>query len=200
MAYKLEGDLLEVCTCHILCPCWVGEDPDKGICDASMAYHFKKGEIEGVDVSGLTVGLSSHIPGNVLEGNWQVCLYISEEASDEQMNAIIKAWKGELGGPLADLAQLVGKVVKVERAPIKFDVVKGKGTYKIGDVVDTDLAPYEGPTGEPTRLVESIFSTIPGSPAYVGKASFFRMKNPAINVDVDLKGHNAISGPFRMEA
>src|SRR5215471_16055767 len=30
MAYEVEGQLLEVCTCNILCPCWVGEDPDNG--------------------------------------------------------------------------------------------------------------------------------------------------------------------------
>lgn len=200
MAYKLEGELLEVCTCQILCPCWVGEDPDKGFCNASLAYHFRKGHIEGVDVSGLTVGASTHIPGNVLDGDWRVCLYISEEASEEQMDAILRAWQGELGGPLADLAQLVGEVVAVERAPIHFDVVEGKGTYRIGEVVDAELAPYAGPTGEPTKLVESIFSTIPGSPAYVGKASRFRMNNPAIGVNEDLQGHNAISGPFAMEA
>lgn len=200
MAYKLEGELLEVCTCQILCPCWVGEDPDKGICNASLAYHFRKGEIEGVDVSGITVGFSAHIPGNVLNGDWRVCVYISDRASDEQMDAILRAWQGELGGPLADLAQLVGEVVKVERAPITFDVEKGKGVYRIGEVVEAELAPYQGPTGEPTKLVESIFSTIPGSPAYVGKASRFRMNNPAIGVDEDLSGYNAISGPFAMEA
>ena len=33
MAYQLEGRLLEVCTCDMLCPCWVGEDPDGGTCD-----------------------------------------------------------------------------------------------------------------------------------------------------------------------
>ncbi|MFI5019627.1 MAG: DUF1326 domain-containing protein, partial [Dongiales bacterium] len=32
MGYRLEGDLLEVCDCNILCPCWVGEDPDNGTC------------------------------------------------------------------------------------------------------------------------------------------------------------------------
>jgi len=25
MAYDIEGKLLEVCTCNVLCPCWVGE-------------------------------------------------------------------------------------------------------------------------------------------------------------------------------
>ena len=200
MGYKLNGELLEVCTCKILCPCWVGEDPDHGTCESSMAYHFKKGEIEGIDVSGITVGLSTHIPGNVLDGNWRVSVYVSDNASDEQMDAVLRVFKGELGGPMADLAGLVGEVISVDRVPITFDVEQGKGVYRIADVVEADLAPYQGPTGEPTKLVESIFSTIPGSPAYVGKAPRFRMKNPAIDADIDIEGYNAISGPFQMEA
>ena len=27
MAYRLQGSILEVCTCKVLCPCWIGEDP-----------------------------------------------------------------------------------------------------------------------------------------------------------------------------
>ena len=66
MGYHLEGVLLEVCTCNVLCPCWIGEDPDFGTCDAILAYHYEKGEIDGLDVSGLTVAMAGHIPGNVL--------------------------------------------------------------------------------------------------------------------------------------
>jgi hypothetical protein len=62
------------------------------------------------------------------------------------------------------------------------------------------MEPYRGPTGEPTKLVESIFSTIPGSPAYVGKASRFRMLQPEIGVDLDLAGRNAIQGHFELRA
>lgn len=29
MAYDLEGSLLEFCDCNAICPCWIGEDPDK---------------------------------------------------------------------------------------------------------------------------------------------------------------------------
>ena len=25
MGYRLEGDLLEVCDCKVLCPCWIVE-------------------------------------------------------------------------------------------------------------------------------------------------------------------------------
>ena len=37
MAYHLEGRLLEVCNCRVLCPCWIGEDPDFGTCDTIVA-------------------------------------------------------------------------------------------------------------------------------------------------------------------
>ena len=50
MAYEIEGRLLEVCTCNVLCPCWVGEDPDGGTCEGTMAWAVDKGSIEGTDV------------------------------------------------------------------------------------------------------------------------------------------------------
>jgi hypothetical protein len=101
---------------------------------------------------------------------------------------------------VADLARLVGEEVAARRAPISFTVVKGKGTLRIGDGVAAEMEPYRGPDGEPTRLVDSIFSTIPGSPAYVAKASRFYMDQPEIGVSLELSGHNAIQGSFEMRA
>ena len=84
MAYHLEGRLLEVCDCRVLCPCWIGEDPDNGTCDSVLAYHFDAGTIDGVDVAGRTLALVSHIPGNVLAGNFRVAVYLDEKASAAQ--------------------------------------------------------------------------------------------------------------------
>jgi hypothetical protein len=36
----------------VLCPCWIGEDPDNGTCDTIVAWHFDKGDVGGVDVAG----------------------------------------------------------------------------------------------------------------------------------------------------
>lgn len=199
MAYKLEGRLLEVCNCNVLCPCWIGEDPDNGTCEASLAYHFDQGEIDGVNVAGLTVAASTFIPGNVLDGGWRVCLFVSEEADDAQFAALKSAFSGERGGPLADIAALIGEVVAFERAPITFEVTEGRGSYRVGDVVEAEIEPYRGPTGEATTLHESVFSTIPGSPAFVGKAPLYRNSNTALGLDVDLKDHNAIQGSFVFE-
>ena len=78
MAYRLEGRLLEVCNCRVLCPCWIGEDPDFGTCDTIVAWHFDKGTINGVDVSGRTIAMIAHVPGNILEGNWTAAVYVDK--------------------------------------------------------------------------------------------------------------------------
>jgi len=200
MAYQLDGSLLEVCTCNILCPCWVGEDPDGGKCDGVLAWHFDKGSIDGTDVSGRTFVILAHIPGNILEGNWRVVVYVDDQATDEQQQALLDVWTGKLGGPVADLAQLVGEVLAVERAPITFKVEGAKGTLKIGDAIHADLQPFKGATGESTALHDSVFTTIPGSPAYVGKADRYKVDVPAHGFEIDLQGHNAVQGSFHFEA
>ena len=83
--------------------------------------------------------------------------------------------------------------------PITFQVEGGRGTLRIGQDAEAVMEPYRGPTGELTTLNESIFSTIPGSPAYVAKASTYRVKNAALGFDINLKDHNAIQGSFRFE-
>lgn len=202
MAYNLEGTLLEVCTCNILCPCWVGEDPDNPTCDSVVAYHIDRGSVNGTDVSGRTVAIVADIPGNILKGNWKVALFVDDRATDRQHEAIVNVWTGKLGGPVADLCQLVGEVVAVERAPITYEIVEGKGRLTIGSVVQAEMEPYRGPTGQVTTLNESIFTTIPGAPAWVAKALNYR-RNTSSKYglrDTNLQGHNAIQGNFRFEA
>ena len=104
-------------------------------------------------------------------------------------------------GPVADLAALFGEVVAVEQVPIAFEVDGGQGTLRIGDVAEAELAPFRGATGGVTVLQDTLFSTIPGSPAYVGKASTYRRASSRYGLrDVNLSGHNAIQGLFRFSA
>jgi hypothetical protein len=200
MGYKLEGSLLEVCDCKVLCPCWIGEDPDNGTCRGTVAHHYTSGRIDDVDVSGLTIAMLAFIPGNVLKGNWRVAMFIDDRATEAQFQALLSVYKGERGGPVAELGKLIGEVVSVERAPIKFTVRNGKGMLSVGDDVHAEMEPYLGPHGEPTKLVETIFSTIPGSPAYVSKASRYRARNAKLGYDLDIQGHNAIQGHFSFHA
>lgn len=201
MVYDIEGRLLEVCTCQAICPCWIGEDPDGGTCDSVLGWAVDKGTIEGVDVSGLTLAISVHIPGNVLAGNWRGVVYVDDRSTDQQQAALLKVFTGQLGGAIADLAALITDVIAVERAPITFDVEGGEGTLTIGDTASLKLVPFKGATGNSTVLQESVFSTIPESPAYVGKSEYFRRNEEKHGMsNIDIKGFNAIQGAFRFSA
>jgi hypothetical protein len=197
--YNLVGTLLEACSCNVLCPCWIGENPDTGTCDAFVAYHFDQGVVNGVDVSGLNMIMAVIIPGNVLvPKSWKVFILVDDRATDAQMNALLDAYSGKLGGPLADLAQLVGEVVGVERVPVTHEVRGGKGTLVAGDYIKADMEPYRSADGTITTLRDSIFSTIPGSPAYVSKATRHEINIPQAKMRWKFEGRNAIQGDYTM--
>jgi hypothetical protein len=200
MAYHLEGRLLEVCNCRVLCPCWIGEDPDFGTCDTIVAWHFDKGSIEGVDVAGRTIALIAHVPGNILEGNWRAAVYLDNKVTPSQEEAILKVYTGKLGGPVGELVKLVGEVVSVDKVPITFDVQGGKGTLKVGDAGYAELEPYKNASGATTTLADTVFSTVPGAPVFVGKSPRYRSKNDKLGINLDMKNHNALQSTFVFDA
>jgi hypothetical protein len=202
MSYDIEGRLLEVCTCNVLCPCWVGEDPDFKTCDTTIAWGIEKGVIDGVSVDDLTLAVSAHIPKNILiPKSWKAVVFVDDRATPEQEGALLRLFTGQLGGAVADLAGLIGEVVAVERTPITFTVEGGKGNLKIGALVEAEMAPFVGATGNPTTLAETVFSTIPGSPVYAAKASRYTRDGSGHGIpSVALEGHNALQGHFRFAA
>ena len=197
--YSLEGTLLEACSCDVLCPCWIGEDPDGGTCDAFVAYHFDSGSVKGVDVGGLSLVNVVKIPGNILTpGSWKVVMFVDERATDEQFDALVAAYGGQLGGPLADLAGLVGEVLEVRRANISHEIRDGAGTLTVDESVAAEMAPYLGPDGSTTTLQNTIFSTVPGSPAYVSKASKHTVNLPQHGMVWSFEDRNAIQSDYRI--
>lgn len=196
MAYHLEGRLLEVCNCRVLCPCWIGEDPDYGTCNTIVAWHIDKGKVDGVDVSGRTIAMIAHVPGNILQGNWKAAVFLDERVSPEQEQALLAVYTGRKGGPVAELAKLVGEVVSVEKVPLSFEVHGGHGTITIGNAGYAELEPYRNATGATTTLADTVFSTVPGAPVFVGKSPHYRAKVDKLGIDLDLKGHNALQSTF----
>ncbi len=198
--YDLEGSLLEACSCGVLCPCWVGADPDGGACSSFNAYRFDRGVINGIDVSGLSAINVCQIPGNVLaQGTWRVVTFVDDRADDAQFRAIVDAYHGRLGGPLADLAALIGEIVATERAPITHETREGRGTLRIGTSVFADMEPFRSPDGTTiTTLRDSHFSTVPGSPAYVARAHTHRVDLPQYEMVWCYEGQNAIQSDYHI--
>jgi hypothetical protein len=197
--YSLQGTLTEACSCNVLCPCWIGEDPDGGECFAIVAWHIDSGQVTGIDVSGRSLVAVAHIPGNILAGNWELVLLVDERTNPEQRDALVKVFSGHLGGPLADFAQLIGTVKGVESVPISHEIRGGTGTLSIPGVLEAELEPYRSPQGNATTLRDSMFSTVPGSPAWVSKAPRHRVSLPQYGMSWEYEGRNAIQAEWKME-
>ena len=99
-SYAVEGRLLEVCTCKVLCPCWVGEDPDgDGTCDSILGWYVDRGTVVGVDVSDRCLCLSVHIPGNVLAGNWRAAMLVDDRCTTQQQECAARRVHRPARGP-----------------------------------------------------------------------------------------------------
>lgn len=157
MSWKLEGSYFETCSCDVPCPCTVSLalEATKDRCNPVLVFAVKDGEIDGIDVSGLTVAAIADTPRVMSEGDWSLGMFIDGAASDEQAEKLGAVFGGELGGPMAGLAPLVSKNLGVERAAIE---VKENGllhSIRIGDSVDfeiEDVVPFGVETGEPAKL------------------------------------------------
>ena len=121
--------------------------------------------------------------------------------STAQEKALLDVYTGQKGGPVADLAKLVGKVVSVQKVPITFTVSGGNGTIKVGNAGYAELEPYKSATGATTTLANTVFSTVPGAPVFVGKANEIPVEEPpGLGKDIDIKGHNALQSTFVFDA
>jgi hypothetical protein len=158
MAWNLDGTYFETCSCDVVCPCTaslaLGATHDR--CRVTLVFHVTDGDVEGTDVSGLTVAAVADTPKVMSEGNWRLGVIIDEAASDEQAEKLGAVFGGQLGGPMEALGPLVGENLGVERAPIEVREDGLRHSAKIGDAIDfeiEDVVPFGVESGEPARLV-----------------------------------------------
>jgi hypothetical protein len=156
MSWALSGTYFENCTCEGACPCTASSfqwPADKDFCDVMFAFHVDSGEIDGTAVEDRSVVLLVHIPqAQATDGNWKLGLYVDERASGEQAEKLGAVFGGQLGGPVAALAPLVGEVAGVERAPISFVDDGLNHRVTVGDAIDTEVEDLTPPgSSEPTR-------------------------------------------------
>jgi hypothetical protein len=157
MAWSLKGSYAETCSCDLICPCNASFDHGAtyDYCRVTLAFDIREGEIEGTSISGLKIALIADTPKVMTEGNWRVGVFVDENASEEQADKLVKVFTGQLGGPMAGIAPLVGEVLGVERAAIDVTNDGVRHSVRIGDTVDfeiEDIVPFGVETGQPLRF------------------------------------------------
>jgi hypothetical protein len=157
MAWNVEGTYFESCSCEVVCPCTaslaLGADYER--CRVTLVFNVARGEVDGTDVSGVTVAAVADTPKVMTEGNWRLGVFIDDSASDEQAEKLGAVFGGQLGGPMEGLMPLIGENLGLERAPIEVREEGLTHSVKIGDAVDIeieDVVPFGVESGEPARL------------------------------------------------
>jgi hypothetical protein len=157
MAWNLKGNYVETCSCELMCPCNLSFDHGAtyDYCRALLVFDITDGEIEGTDVAGTKVAAIIDTPKVMTDGNWKLGVFVDAGASDEQTDKLVQVFGGQLGGPMAGLAPLVGQMLGVERVPIEVEDDGVRHSVRIGDAAEfvvEDIVPFGVETGEPVRF------------------------------------------------
>jgi hypothetical protein len=140
-----------------MCPCNLSFDHGAtyDYCRVVLVFGVRTGQVDGTDISGLTVAVIADTPKVMTEGNWRLGVFVDDRASQEQFDKLVGVFTGQMGGPMAALTPLVGEVLGVERATI--DVVDDglRHSVRIGDAIDfeiEDIVPFGVDSGQPIRF------------------------------------------------
>lgn len=157
MSWNLKGSYVETCSCELMCPCNLSFDHGAtyDFCRVSLAFTIKDGQVDGTPIAGRRVVVIADTPKVMTEGNWRVGVFIDNDATDEQFQKLVQVFSGQLGGPMAGVAPLVGEMLGAERAEIEVADDGLRHRVKVADKIDfeiEDIVPFGVETGEPVRF------------------------------------------------
>jgi hypothetical protein len=123
MAWNLKGQLIETCSCNMFCPCWFGVQElmimDQGWCAGAISFRVREGSSNGVALDGREVVWAYDFPGPTMyDGNATARLFIDEDADADQQRELEPIFRGRKGGPMGNLAPLVGTWLPTKAAKI----------------------------------------------------------------------------------
>ncbi len=199
MSWSIEGTYFETCSCELMCPCNFSFDHGAtyDYCRVTLVFNIREGEIEGTDVGGRTLAVIADTPKVMTDGNWRLGMFVDDGTSDEQMQKLTGVFGGQMGGPMAGLAPLIGEVLGVERAPITVVEEGLRHSVRIGDAIDfevEDIVPFGVETGEPARLAgvfHPVASELTAAEATRSKISAF---------GIEYEGKTGLSSAFSWAA
>jgi hypothetical protein len=200
MGYRIDGTYLENCNCDIACPCGASNlllPATNERCTFLMAFRIGSGDVDGVDVSGATLALVGDAPGQMSDGNWRVGLVFDADTSEEQREALIGVFSGQMGGPPGIVAPLIGEMLGVDVAPIRYEEDGRRHSVVIGDMVDIEVEDFAGAAeGEVMELHHSMH---PAGPT-LALAQATRSRMSVFGIDMSAVGKNGHSSTFTWAA
>jgi hypothetical protein len=200
MAWSIEGTYFETCSCDEICPCtWSGLTAKATLdrCKALLVMHVDRGDIEDVDVSGLSFAFLLDSPPVMSDGGWKVGVILDDAATEEQKEKLAAMLGGQLGGMPAMLGPLIGEMLGVESLPMRYEEEGGRHRVTIGDGAEVEVQEFRaGDNQDPVQLVNVFHpanSTLTVAPATTARISL-------MGVEFGRAGESGFAAPFAWAA
>ena len=119
----------------------------------ALAFHIEDGNLNGVDLKGLSFVVVMYTPGKMTEPDWTTALYVDEQADSEQRAQLAKILSGDIGGPMERFMALNANFLGTKYVPITFKTAERKRTVSIPSVMEFNVeAIVRQGQSEPMRL------------------------------------------------
>jgi hypothetical protein len=145
--WELKLDYVETCNCNFGCPCNFSGYPSDGFCDALVGYHVRQGRFGRTKLDGLDVIYAAAWPKAIHQGGGTLRLYVSEGASPEQRDALVRIFSGRAkgSGPFELFAGTMAHVEEPVFAPIEFKPDGRRSSFRVPGHCEAELAPFVNP-------------------------------------------------------
>lgn len=191
--WALTGTVLVGCNCDYGCPCNFNAPPSRGDCEGGWVWHVEQGTYDGVDLSGLTLGLFADWPGAIHEGNGKAVAFYDERADERQAAALEALLLGGEGGPwgiFINTYELSG----VKPAPVELEIAGERSHCKVGELAELQMEPIKNPvTGDETRSGVTLPTGLVFNEGWCAASTVFRVND---GVSYDHSGKQAEWAPF----
>ncbi len=150
--WHLIMDYVETCNCDHGCPCNFSGFPTYGYCRALVLHHIKEGNYgDDVRLDGLDVVYTASWPKAIHEGNGTMQLFISNNASEKQRDALVKIFSGESKGEghFALFRPTFKYILEPQYVDIIAKIDGKRSSFSVPGIIDVQLESFKNPvTGE----------------------------------------------------
>ncbi len=144
--WGLKADIIEACSCHLMCCCYFRDQPEGGeMCRFNSAFRVSTGHVGDVNLDGARFWLSGDLGGDFSAGKMkEMILTVDPSVTAEQRKAV---------------RFLVDRIFPVRwdrfetaEEPITWEQTDTSATARLGDVAEITLTPARDKRGSQTVI------------------------------------------------
>jgi len=147
-SWRVTGVHAGTCNCIWSCPCQFNALPDKGYCEAILAWQINDGHFGETSLDGVRFGFAVHWPGAIHDGNGTRQCVVDEGASGEQRKIMEELLAGKHGGAYFEVFSVVCPNDRDPiSAPIELEVDREarRARFSLGGVGESSIQPIVNP-------------------------------------------------------